>query len=205
MPRGLDHIVHVVRDLDAAADLYRRLGFTVGARNQHPRSWGAQNHIVQLPGTYIELLAVTATTEIAPHLPRHFSFGAFNRDWVAREQGLSMLVLEGQGAPDADDFRATGIGDYDLYEFERHGKGPDGTLVSSPSRWLLHRIHARRASGSLPAFSATRRISGVPPFSPTLIRRRPLLASYSSRKRRLITQNFLRHSLARTVVEHRMA
>jgi hypothetical protein len=129
MPRGLDHIVHVVRDLDAAADLYRRLGFIVGARNRHSRSWGTQNQIVQLPGTYIELLAVTDATEIAPHLPRHFSFGAFNRDWVAREQGLSMLVLEGRGAPDVDAFRATGIGDYELYEFERQGERPDGTPV----------------------------------------------------------------------------
>ncbi|HME30252.1 MAG TPA: VOC family protein [Pseudolabrys sp.] len=56
MPRGLDHIVHAVRDLDAAADLYRRLGFNVGARNRHP--WGTHNHIVQLPGFFIELLAV---------------------------------------------------------------------------------------------------------------------------------------------------
>jgi hypothetical protein len=62
-------------------------------------------------------------------LPRHFSFGAFNRDWVAREEGLSMLVLEGRGATDADAFRATGIGDYELYEFERYGKRPDGTAV----------------------------------------------------------------------------
>src|SRR5690348_14083681 len=56
MPRGIDHIVHAVRDLDAAVDLYRRLGFTVGARNRHP--WGTHNHIVQLPGAFIELLAV---------------------------------------------------------------------------------------------------------------------------------------------------
>ena len=98
MPRGLDHIVHAVRDLDAAVDLYRRLGFIVGARNRHSRSWGTQNHIVQFPGTYIELLAVTDTTEIAPHLARHFSFGAFNRDWLVRGQGLSMLVLEGSAS-----------------------------------------------------------------------------------------------------------
>ena len=48
MSRGLDHIVHAVRDLDAAAQFYRRAGFTVGARNKH--AWGTENHLVQLPG-----------------------------------------------------------------------------------------------------------------------------------------------------------
>src|SRR5262245_10395166 len=108
MARGLDHIVHAVRDLDAAAEFYRRLGFQVGARNIHPRNWGTQNHIVQLPGTYIELLALADTTDMAPHAPRSFSFGAFNRDFLARQQGLSMLVLEGRGAPDAAEFRDSG-------------------------------------------------------------------------------------------------
>lgn len=129
MPRGLDHIVHAVRDLDAAAELYRRLGFQVGARNRHPCAWGTQNHIVQFPGTFIELLTVADPSGIAPHGPRSFSFGAFNRDFLARGQGLSMLVLEGRGAPDADDFRAHGIGDFELYEFEREGKRPDGTPI----------------------------------------------------------------------------
>jgi hypothetical protein len=129
MPRGLDHIVHAVRDLDAAAALYRRLGFAVGARNRHPRAWGTQNHIVQLPGMFVELLAVADTSGIAPHAPRHFSFGAFNRDFLTHGQGLSMLVLEGRGAPDTDAFRAAGIGDFDLYEFEREGKRPDGTTI----------------------------------------------------------------------------
>lgn len=130
MARGLDHIVHAVRDLDAAVALYRSLGFQVGARNRHPRNWGTQNHIVQLPGTYIELLAVADANEIAPHAPRHFSFGAFNRDFLARGQGLSMLVLEGRGAADAEEFRAQGIGDFALYEFEREGRHPDGTPVT---------------------------------------------------------------------------
>ena len=39
-----------------AADLYRRLGFTVGARNRHP--WGTHNHLVQLPGFFVELLTM---------------------------------------------------------------------------------------------------------------------------------------------------
>jgi glyoxalase-like protein len=129
MARGLDHIVHAVRDLDAAAGLYRRLGFQVGSRNRHPRAWGTQNHIVQLPGTFIELLTVADTTEIAPHGPRFFSFGAFNRDFLARGEGLAMLVLEGRGAADAAEFLRAGIGDFELYEFEREGKRPDGTPI----------------------------------------------------------------------------
>ena len=54
IPRGLDHIVHAVHDLDAAGEAYARLGFTVGARNRHP--WGTHNRIVQFPGVFIELL-----------------------------------------------------------------------------------------------------------------------------------------------------
>ncbi len=127
MPRGLDHIVHAVRDLDAAAALYRGLGFTVGARNRHPRAWGTQNHIVQFQGTFIELLTIADESGIAPHAPQQFSFGAFNRDFLAHEQGLSMLVLEGHGAHDADEFRAQELGDFGLYEFEREAKRPDGT------------------------------------------------------------------------------
>src|SRR5271169_1225582 len=129
MPRGIDHIVHAVRDLDAAAKLYRGLGFTVGARNRHPRAWGTQNHIIQLPDTFIELLAVTDPDGIVPHGPRHFSFGAFNRDFLEQEQGLSMLILKGSGAKDAEEFRKSSIGDFDLYEFERGGKRPDGAAV----------------------------------------------------------------------------
>ena len=129
MARGLDHIVHAVRDLDAVAALYVRLGFQVGARNRHARNWGTQNHIVQLPGTFIELLTVADASGIEPHAPRSFSFGAFNRDFLARGEGLSMLVLEGRGSPDAEEFRAAGIGDFETYDFEREGKRPDGTAI----------------------------------------------------------------------------
>jgi catechol 2,3-dioxygenase-like lactoylglutathione lyase family enzyme len=130
MTRGIDHIVHAVRDLDAAVTLYRGLGFTVGSRNTHPRAWGTQNHIIQLPDTFIELLGVADESGIAPHAPKHFSFGAFNRDFLQRGQGLSMLVLKGQGAPDAEDFHVKGIGEFALYEFEREGKKPDGSPLT---------------------------------------------------------------------------
>ena len=129
MARGLDHIVHAVRDLDAAADLYRRLGFQVSSRNRHPKAWGTQNHVIQFPRTYVELLSLADTSEMLPHSSRQFSFGAFNRDFLKQQQGLSMLVLEGSGAADAEEFRAKGIGDFALYEFSREGKGPDGVPV----------------------------------------------------------------------------
>jgi len=70
MPRGLDHIVHAVADLDHAADIYRALGFTVGAENQHP--WGTTNRIVQLPGCFVELLAIARPYQIIPHAPHVF-------------------------------------------------------------------------------------------------------------------------------------
>jgi catechol 2,3-dioxygenase-like lactoylglutathione lyase family enzyme len=128
VPRGIDHIVHTVRDLDAAAERYRALGFTVGARNHHP--WGTHNAIVQFPGVFIELLTVAEPGNIAPAGPRGFSFGAFNREFLGRGQGLSMLVLQSKDAAvDAAAFKTSGIGDFDVFDFEREGKRPDGSSV----------------------------------------------------------------------------
>jgi catechol 2,3-dioxygenase-like lactoylglutathione lyase family enzyme len=125
MPRGLDHIVHAVRDLDAAAEFYRRAGFTIGARNRH--AWGTHNYIVQFPGVFIELIAIGEPELIRIGAPGTFSFGAFLRDFLAREEGLAMLVLEGKGAAeDAEAFRAAGIGDFKPFNFEREARRPDG-------------------------------------------------------------------------------
>jgi catechol 2,3-dioxygenase-like lactoylglutathione lyase family enzyme len=128
MARGLDHLVHAVRDLDAAGDLYARLGFTVGARNRHP--WGTHNRIVQLPGFFVELLTVGESDKIAAVAPGTVSFGAFTRDFLARGEGLAMLVLEGHDAAgDAEAFRRAGIGDFAPFRFEREGRKPDGRAV----------------------------------------------------------------------------
>jgi catechol 2,3-dioxygenase-like lactoylglutathione lyase family enzyme len=127
MPRGLDHIVHAVRDLDAAAELYRRLGFTVGARNRHP--WGTQNHIVQLPGFFIELLAVVEPEKLGDD---GFSeqFGKLNQRFLARQEGLSFLMLASEHvAADAGEIRSAGIGTSDVLTFEREGARPDGTTT----------------------------------------------------------------------------
>jgi len=116
-----------VRDLDAAAALYRGLGFTVGARNRHP--WGTHNHIVQFPGFFIELLTLAEPEKLGED---GFSrlFGAYNRDFLQTDEGLSLLILESRdAAADAKDFRAAGIAGSEVMRFEREGKRPDGAPV----------------------------------------------------------------------------
>nr|WP_018391168.1 VOC family protein [Ancylobacter sp. FA202] len=127
--RGLDHVVHVVRDLEAAGELYDMLGFTVGTRNRHP--WGTDNRIVQMPGFFVELLEIAEADRIPPQGETSFSFGAFNRDFLADVgPGLSMLVLEGRDpAGDKAEFDAAGFGGFDLFDFEREGKRLDGVDV----------------------------------------------------------------------------
>jgi hypothetical protein len=128
MPHGLDHIVHAVRDLDAAAEFYRRAGFVVGVRNRHP--WGTHNRVVQFKNFYIEILEVAEPEKIVPHGARSFSFGAFNRDFLASREGFSMLLLNSRdAAEDARRFEATGIGNSAVFEFAREGTRPDGTVV----------------------------------------------------------------------------
>jgi hypothetical protein len=128
MPHGLDHIVHAVRDVDAAAEFYVRAGFLVGGRNRHP--WGTHNRIVQLKNCYIEILEVAEPDKIVPHRAVAFSFGAFNRDFLVHREGFSMLILNSSDAGlDARSFEAAGIGGFDVFDFAREGKRPDGTSV----------------------------------------------------------------------------
>jgi len=128
MSRGLDHIVHAVRDLNAAADFYRRAGFTLGARNRH--SWGTHHQLVQLPGFFIELLTVAEPDRLTGE---GFAalFGEFNRRFLERHEGLSFLLLESQDvSADAAQFHAAGIACSQALQFERAGKGPDGGTVT---------------------------------------------------------------------------
>jgi hypothetical protein len=128
MPHGLDHIVHAVRDLDAAARFYASAGFTVGARNRHP--WGTHNRVVQWKNCYIEILTVAEPEKIVPHGVRSFSFGAFNRDFLAHREGFSMLILNSHNAvEDARMFESAGISDFEVFDFAREGTKPDGTPV----------------------------------------------------------------------------
>jgi len=128
MARGLDHIVHAVRDLDAAADFYRRAGFKVGARNRHP--WGTHNHVVQFPNFFIEILTVGEPEKLVGEgLPQ--IFGIANRDAIARGDGFSMLILESRDIEgDVADFKTSGVGASSALPFSREAILPDGTRAT---------------------------------------------------------------------------
>ncbi len=127
--RGLDHLVVAVADLDRAAARWSALGFQVGAENRHP--FGTRNRLIQLPGFFVELLAMGDVAAIPPHAGRTFSFPTFNRDFLARAgEGPSMLALESRDAKaDALAFAKDGIGDFEPFFFERRGMRPDGSEV----------------------------------------------------------------------------
>lgn len=127
MARGIDHIVHVVSDLDRAGEFYAAIGFTVGARNRHP--WGTHNRIVQFPGCFVEMLTVAEPERLVPEGIPLF-FGRFAQNALAVGPGLAMLALESRNAArDAQEFRSAGIALSDALRFEREGRRPDGTAV----------------------------------------------------------------------------
>ncbi len=126
MARGIDHVIHLVRDLDAAASLYEKLGFVVSARNKHP--FGTHNRIVQLDGSYIEILAVAEPEKIQGE-GSPTSFAHFHREFqIHNGEGLSGLVLASSDASaDKLAFDRAGFGGFPVFDFGRMGKRPDGS------------------------------------------------------------------------------
>lgn len=123
--RGIDHLVLAVRDLEAARRTYMRLGFTLTPRAEHP--FGTGNSLVQLQGNFLEILTVVDPAKITPPTADTFSFGAFNRDFLRRREGMSMLVFEsGDAEADRADFAKAGLRGYQPFRFERKARLPDG-------------------------------------------------------------------------------
>jgi hypothetical protein len=123
--RGIDHLVVAVKDLDAGRTVWQALGFTLTPRAQHP--WGTANSLAQLDHCFIEIVAVADPSGIKPTTKRNFSFGAFNRTFLRKRQGASMIVLESVDADgDIADFAARGLDTFQRFDFERMAGQPDG-------------------------------------------------------------------------------
>lgn len=79
---GLDHVVIAVRDLDAAAETFRQLGFTLSERGEHAQ-WGTANCCAMFGDSYVELLAARAEGEPADRI----------RAFTAQREGLMALAF----------------------------------------------------------------------------------------------------------------
>ena len=153
------------------------LGFTVGARNRHPPAWGTQNHIVQLPGVFIELLGLATPSEsrrtradilfvrrVQPRFP-----GARRGAFDAGAGGPRRAGRAKHSAPPASAISS-------CYEFEREAKRPDGTAVkvAFSLAFAARSEGARRRLLHLPAPHPGELLeSGIPESMPT---RRPAVA-----------------------------
>jgi catechol 2,3-dioxygenase-like lactoylglutathione lyase family enzyme len=105
---GLDHVVMLVRELDAAAESWRRLGFTLSPRGTHSPHLGSGNYTIMLGPDYIELLGILHPT---PHNAPSRAFlesrgegmerAAFTaRDSAAGVEEIRALGFEGIGPID---------------------------------------------------------------------------------------------------------
>ncbi|HYC14339.1 MAG TPA: VOC family protein [Stellaceae bacterium] len=129
MKRSIDHLVLAVHDLETARAAYARLGFTLTPRAQHP--FGTANSLVQLQGNFLELLAIADPGAIRPAAAGHFGFAEFNRGFLAKREGMSMLVFASKDARgDHREFRERGLQTYEPFDFERKAKLPDGSEVT---------------------------------------------------------------------------
>jgi len=127
-PRTYDHLVLCVEELEHAREFYTKAGFTLTPTAIHP--FGTHNSLVQLQGNFLEILALNDPSLIADHGARSFSFPAFNRDFLKFQQGFSMAVFQGRDAlGDSVEFAASGLGEYEPFDFSRTAKQPDGTNV----------------------------------------------------------------------------
>lgn len=125
---GFDHLVHAVRDLKAAADVYERLGFRLTPLGQHP--FGTANRLIQLQGNFIEILSVTRPEDIPATDAAAFNFGGYTEAFIKKREGLAMLALSSQGwRADRARFAQEGLDLHTPFGFTRDAKGPGGEAV----------------------------------------------------------------------------
>jgi catechol 2,3-dioxygenase-like lactoylglutathione lyase family enzyme len=140
---GIDHAVIVVRNLDAAAGKWKRLGFTVSPRGEHSAKMGSGNYTIMLDPDYIELLGVLVETE----------HNAPTRAFLAkRGEGLERIAFTAiDAAAGAEEIRARGYEALGPTDFERPVTLPDGSL--STAKFRIFQWPLAEAPGGLRIFA----------------------------------------------------
>jgi hypothetical protein len=140
---GIDHAVVVVKDLDHAAENWRRLGFTVSPRGTHSVRMGSGNFTIMLDPDYIELLGVLSETE---------HNGPTRAFLAERGEGIERIAFTAvDSAAGAEEIRARGYEPVGPTDFERPVTMPDGSL--SAARFRIFQWPIAEAPGGLRIFA----------------------------------------------------
>ncbi|WIW48221.1 VOC family protein [Bradyrhizobium sp. 62B] len=126
---GIDHAVVMVKDLDKAAENYRRLGFTISPRGTHSAHMGTGNYTIMFDPDYMELLGVLAPTE----------HNAPARAFLdKRGEGIERIAFTAvDSAAGAEEIRARGLTPIGPTDFERPVTLPDGTISAAKFRTFM--------------------------------------------------------------------
>jgi catechol 2,3-dioxygenase-like lactoylglutathione lyase family enzyme len=122
---GLDHVVIMVRDLSAAGEAWKRLGFTLSPPGTHSAHMGTGNYTLMLDPDYFELLGVVADT---PH-------NVASREWLKRRQGIERAAFRtDDAAAGVVELADNGIAATGPLDFGRPVTLPDGTATEAKFR-----------------------------------------------------------------------
>jgi hypothetical protein len=140
---GIDHAVIMVRDLDKAAENWKRLGFTVSPRGTHSAKMGSGNYTIMLDPDYIELLGVLVETE----------HNAPTRAFLeSRGESIERVAFTAvDSAAGAEEIRAHGFDPLGPTDFERPVTMPDGSL--SAAKFSVFQWPIAEAPGGLRIFA----------------------------------------------------
>ncbi len=120
---GIDHPLVLVRDIEAAAARYRRLGFNTAPRGFHP--WGTSTSLIVLQRSALEIMGVHDRTLLDSHAIGGFRFGRHMADALAEREGVSLVALYSEDAPgDRARVEAQGIPAQGRVDFRRRVKVP---------------------------------------------------------------------------------
>jgi hypothetical protein len=123
---GIDHAVVMVKDLDKAAENYKRLGFTVSPRGTHSAHMGSGNYTIMFDPDYMELLGVLTPTE--HNAPARASL-------EIRGEGIERIAFTAvDSAAGAEEIRARGYPPVGPTDFERPVTLPNGTVSAAKFR-----------------------------------------------------------------------
>jgi len=139
---GVDHVVVTVRDLDAAAQVWKGLGFTISPRGTHSPQMGSGNYTIMFGEDYLELLGIISAT---PH-------NAPMREWLEKQEGLERTAFTtDDAAAGVAEVQAKGVAATGPISFGRPVPMPDGSM--SEARFQVFHWPSTLRTGGMRIFA----------------------------------------------------